>query len=100
MIKKITLLLFFLKISFVSFAQKSRVFKEDFIVETQRFYPSDYELFRPVIFGMGINQNNLFIYDYSQHNLYALEKKDSQSYNVRSVGEGKGSGPKIGRAHV
>ena len=47
--KRLLVLFVFLEINFLSFAQEARIFKEDFIIEKQSFYPSEYELFRPVM---------------------------------------------------
>lgn len=76
------------------YSQENRVFKEDILVETQRFYPSDYDLFRPVVFAMEEDQNKYIIYDYSQHNLYSLKKDNNKILDVITIGEGRGSGPK------
>ena len=75
MMKNTLLATFFLTLNFISLAQSSRVFKDDFLIESQNFYPSDYDLFRPVIFAMGKSENEFIIYDYSQHNLYSLIKE-------------------------
>ncbi|HAH49948.1 MAG TPA: hypothetical protein DCL80_01215 [Balneola sp.] len=92
--KRLLVLFVFLEINFLSFAQEARIFKEDFIIEKQSFYPSEYELFRYVIFGMEENRNNFFIYDYSLLNLYLLEEGASQTFKVQTLGDGKGSGPR------
>jgi len=92
--KKIFLVIVFYTINILCRAQDYRVFKNDYLTEIQKFYPSDYDLFRPVIFALSKFKNEFIVYDYSQNNLYSINKEKGSRGLLSEIGQGRGSGPK------
>lgn len=88
-----TLLLIVLTINSIVVAQNKLITKNNLFNEINAYIPEDYNLFRASVFTYDIENNQQFVYDYTQKNLFRIQFKDFRVFDVVPIGNGSGSGP-------